>query len=134
MRVLIDTNVLMDVLLARDPFLVDSITVLHMCEDDFAEAVVTAKTIADLYYFLRKSMKDEEKARAVIRKITSMVTVCDIKAQYLEAALDIGNDDYEDAIQAACAKAEGCRLIISRDKRHYEGTGVKCLTPAEFVI
>lgn len=134
MRVLIDTNVLMDVLLARDPFLADSITVLHMCEDDFAEAVVTAKTIADIYYFLCKSLKDEEKARAVIRKIMSMVTVCDIKAQYLEAALDIGNDDYEDAIQAACAKAEGCRLIISRDKNHYEGTGVKCLTPAEFVI
>lgn len=134
MRVLIDTNVLMDVLLARDPFLTDSITVLHMCEDDFAEAIVTAKTIADLYYFLRKSLKDEEKARAVIRKIMSMVTVCDIKVQYLETALDFGNDDFEDAIQAACAKAEGCRLIISRDKKHYEGTGIKCLTPAEFVI
>ena len=83
MRILIDTNVLMDVLLARDPFLADSITVLHMCEDDFAEAVVSAKTIADLYYFLRKSLKDEEKARNVVRKIMNMVTVCDIKVQYL---------------------------------------------------
>ena len=134
MRILIDTNVLMDVLLARDPFLADSITVLHMCEDDFAEAVVTAKTIADLYYFLRKSLKNEERARSVIQKIMGMVTVCDMKAPYLEKALDIGNDDYEDAIQAACAKAEGCRMIISRDKKHYEGTGMKCLTPGEFVL
>ena len=134
MRILIDTNVLMDVLLARDPFLADSITVLHMCEDDFAEAVVTAKTITDLYYFLRKNLKNEEKARDVIRKIMGMVTVCDTKAQHLEKALDIGNDDYEDAIQAACAKAEGCRMIISRDKKHYEGTGMKCLTPGEFVL
>ena len=55
MKILIDTNVLMDILFARDPYLADSITVLHMCEDGFAEAVVSAKTIEDVYYFLCKS-------------------------------------------------------------------------------
>lgn len=134
MRILIDTNVLMDILFARDPYLADSITVLHMCEDDFAEAVVSAKTITDVYYFLRKSLKDETGARNVIKKIMSMVTVCDIKAQHLKDAIDLGNADFEDAVQAACAKAEGCKLIISRNKKDYERTGMKCLTPEEFVI
>ena len=134
MRILIDTNVLMDILFARDPYLADSITVLHMCEDDFAEAVVSAKTITDVYYFLRKSLKSEKEARNVIKKIMGMVTVCDIKVQHLKEAIDFGNADYEDAVQAACAKAEGCKLIISRNKKDYEGTGMKCLTPGEFVI
>ena len=134
MKILIDTNVMMDVLFARDPFLADSITVLHMCEEDFAEAVVTSKTLMDVYYFLRKYLKSEKEARKVIRKIMSMVTVCDIKTEYLEDAFAAGNDDYEDAVQASCAKAEGCSMIISRDKKHYEGVGVKCLTPSEFVI
>ena len=134
MRILIDTNVLMDILFAREPYLTDSITVLHMCEDDFAEAVVSAKTITDVYFFLRKSLKSEREARNVIRKIMGMVTVCDIKAQHLKDAIDFGNADYEDAVQAACAKSEGCRLIISRNKKDYKGTGIKCLTPEEFVI
>ena len=134
MRILIDTNVLMDILFARDPYLADSITVLHMCEDDFAEAVVSAKTITDVYYFLRKSLKNEKEARKVIRKIMGMVTVCDMKAQHLKDAIDFDNADYEDAVQAACAKSEGCKLIISRNKKDCEGTGMKCLTPEEFVI
>ena len=134
MKILIDTNVLMDILFARDPYLADSITVLHMCEDDFAEAVVSAKTIEDVYYFLRKSKKSEKEARNVIRKIMGMVTVCDVKAQHLKDAIDISNADYEDAVQAVCAKSGGCGLIISRNKKHYEGTGVKCLAPEEFVI
>ncbi|MBE6045199.1 MAG: PIN domain-containing protein [Clostridiales bacterium] len=134
MKILIDTNVILDVLFARDPFVADSITVLHMCEDDFAEAFVSAKTMADVYYFLRKQCKSEKKVRGVMQKIMSIVTVCGLKAQYFEDAFAMENDDFEDALQAACAKAEGCRLIISRNKKHYDGTGVKCLTPEEFVI
>lgn len=134
MRILIDTNVILDVLFARDPFLPDSITVLHMCEDGFAEAVVTAKTIADIYYFARKLLGNESKARRIIEKLMGMVTVCDVTAAQLDAALQMENADYEDAIQAACAKAEQYSLIITRNKKHFAGTGMKCRTPEEFVI
>lgn len=134
MRILIDTNVLLDVLFARDPFLSDSITVLHMCEEGFAEAVVTSKSMEDIYYFLRKNLKSEASARQYIKKLMSMVTVCDVTANHLNAALEIDNGDYEDAVLAACAKSENCALIISRNKKHFTKTGVKCLTPKEFVI
>ncbi len=134
MKVLIDTNVIMDILFAREPFLADSITVLHLCEDGFAEAMVSAKTVADIYYFLKKTLRNEQRARMAIQKLMSMVTVCDVTGKQLKDALTIQNDDYEDALQAACAKAEGCKLIISRDKKHYSGTGIKCLTPEEFTI
>ena len=133
MRILIDTNVILDVLFEREPFSADSVSVLHMCEDGLAEAVVSAKTVADIHYFLNKALHNEKKAHSVIRKLMGMVTVCNIDAQQLEAALDMKNGDFEDALQAACAKSEGCKLIISRDKKQYQGTGVKCLTPGEFV-
>ena len=134
MRILIDTNVILDVLFARDPFLADSIAVLHMCEDGFAEAVVTAKSIADIYYFARKLLGNEHKARKIIAKLMGIVTVCDVTAKHLEEALQMENADYEDAIQAACAKTEKCSLIITRNKKHFVGTGIKCRTPEEFVL
>ena len=64
----------------------------------------------------------------------TLVSVCDVAAERIAEALDIENGDYEDAIMAACAKGEGCSLIITRNKKRFEGTGMKCLTPKEFVI
>ncbi|MBQ9015581.1 MAG: PIN domain-containing protein [Firmicutes bacterium] len=134
MKILIDTNVILDVLFDRPQFIGDSITVLHMCEDGFAKGMVTAKAVADIYYFVRKQLRSEAKARAVLRKLMTLVSVCDVGAERITEALDTENGDYEDAIMAACAKAEGCSLIITRNKKHFTGTGVKCLTPEEFVI
>ncbi|MBE6028682.1 MAG: PIN domain-containing protein [Clostridiales bacterium] len=133
MRILIDTNVILDVLFEREPFAADSITVLHMCEDGVAEAVVSAKTVSDVYDFLKTSLQNEEKSHSIMRKLMGIATICSLDVQQLETALDMNNDDFGDALQAACAKAEGCKLIISRDKKHFQGTGVKCLTPEEFV-
>ena len=125
---------ILDVLFDRPQFIGDSIAVLHMCEDGFAKGIVTTKTMADIYYFVRKQVRSERKARAVMRKLMTLVSVCDVAAERITEALDIENGDYEDAIMVACAKAEGCSLIITRNKKHFEGTGMKCLTPKEFVI
>lgn len=134
MKILIDTNVILDVLFDRAKFIGDSITVLHMCEDGFAQGVITAKSVADIYYFLRKRLKNEENARSAIGRLLEIVTVCDVTADNITEALEIANSDYEDAIMASCAKAQQCRLIITRNKKHFKGTGVKCLTPEEFVL
>ena len=134
MKILIDTNVILDVLFDRPQFIGDSIEVLHMCEDGFAEAIVTAKSVTDIYYLARKQLRSERKARDVLRKLLSLVTVCDVTENDIAEALKIENGDFEDAVIASCAKSAGCRLVISRNKKHFAGTGIKCLTPAEFVL
>ena len=133
MKVLIDTNVILDVLFAREPYYVDSIRTIHLCEDGFAEGIVTSKTISDIYYFLRKQLKGEKQVRTIIRKIMTMVEVCDYSEQSMMEALEIDNADYEDAALAVCAKHENCDMIITRNKAHFKGTGIKCLSPEEFV-
>lgn len=132
MRVLIDTNVILDVLFARDSFVGDSVAVLHMCEDE-GNGYITAKAITDIYYFLRKNLKSEKKARQAISKLMDILHVCDVTMENLREALSISNEDYEDAIAVSCAKAAGCELIITRDKKHFKGTGIKCITPSEYV-
>ena len=134
MRILIDTNVILDVLFDRAQFVGDSVAVLHMCEEGFAEGLVTSKAITDIYCFLRKQLHSENRARSVLRRLLTLVTVCDVTAENIMEALEEENSNFEDAVMAACAKAEGCSLIITRNKKHFAGTGVKCLTPEEFVI
>ncbi len=133
MRILIDTNVILDILFEREPHFTDSIRVIHMCEDGYAEGIVTSKTISDVYFFLQKQIKNEKKVRVLLRRIMSIFTVCDYTSQAMMDALDLENADYEDATAATCAKAEKCNMIITRNKTHFKGTGIKCLTPEEFV-
>lgn len=134
MKILIDTNVLLDVLFARMPFLPDSIGVVHMCEDGFAEGCITAKTIADIYFFLRKQTHDEGKARTAVETLMRIFSVCDVTSQDFRDALAMKNDDFEDAVLASCARRNGCQLVITRNAKHFKGTGIKCRTPEEFVI
>ena len=134
MKIMIDTNVLLDVLFARKPFLADSIGVLHMCEDGFAEGAVTVRSLTEIYYFLRKQLRDEDKARETIRKIAGLLDVCDVTQEGMKSALAMDNRDLEDALLASCAKRTGCRLVITRNPKHFNGTGMKCRTPEEFVL
>jgi len=131
MKALIDTNVILDVLYARDPFISDSVYVLRLCEYKSIEGVVTSKTIADVYYFLRKQLKSEKKARSVIEKILSIFTVCDVTGQNIRDALMIDNGDFEDALQIACAKSARCTVIITRNERDYKAQGIRVLRPDE---
>lgn len=78
---------ILDVLFDRPQFIGDSIAVLHMCEDGFAKGIVTTKTMADIYYFVRKQVRSERKARAVMRKLMTLVSVCDVAAERITEAL-----------------------------------------------
>ena len=134
MKILIDTNVVLDVLFAREPFLSDSITVLHMCDEGFAEGLITVKSLADIHYFLRRQFKSEGRARIALENISSMLTVCDITAEDYAQALAMENDDLEDALLAACARREQCSMIVTRNTRHFKGTGIRTCEPYEFVL
>lgn len=134
MRVLIDTNVILDVLFAREPFLPDSIAVLHMCEEGFAEGLVTVKSLADIYYFLRRHLKSEAKARLALSRIADMLTVCDVSSGDFTEAMSMDNDDFEDALLAACARRMQCALVVTRNTRHFRGTGIRAVAPEDFVL
>lgn len=137
MKVLLDTNVILDVLQNREPWVHDGVRIFRAAAANEITAYVTAKQIADIHFFARKLFSGQEsvdeKARQVIGKLMSLFIIADTTADDCMNALSIGNGDYEDAILIACASREKMDCIITRNTEHFTGSHVPAVLPAEFM-
>ena len=73
MRIMFDTNIFLDVLLEREPFVEDSCKVLSLCEDHKIDGFVSASSITDIYYLVKKYTHDTDIAYQAIGKILEIV-------------------------------------------------------------
>ena len=137
MRVILDTNVLLDVLQNREPWAQDGITIFRAIAANQITGCITAKQIADLHFFSRKMFNGEEhvddKARQVVGKILSLFEVVDTLAVDCQTALGINNGDYEDAILIATAARDRVDCIVTRNLEHFRESPVRVYSPGEFV-
>jgi len=137
MRVLLDTNVIVDVLQQRDPWFEDGKKIFLLIADNVITGCITAKQAADIHFFSRKQFKGQEsvdtKAREVLSKITSLVEVIDTLAVDCFNALGIQNNDYEDAMLIASATREKLDSIVTRNIGHYKSSPVPVHTPVSFL-
>ena len=85
-----------------------------------------------LYYLLKKEIGPDD-AREFLAVLAKLLSVVAIDKTILGKALMIHTEDYEDAIQVACAQACGAHFIITRDASGYKDTPIKALTPSEYL-
>ena len=114
-NVLIDTDVLLDVFLKREPHYTNSSTVLIRLDDGGFNGFVTATIIVNIFYHVEK-YKGREMAFACIRTLltNSDLVVLDVDKSVLIAALDSGMSDFEDAVQVVAAQFAGIDMIVTR--------------------
>ena len=137
MKVLLDTNIIVDVLQKRDPWFEDGEKIFLAVADGLITGCVTVKELADIYYFSRKQFKGldnvDEKARIVITKLLSLFEVIDSLAIDCKNALTIQNNDYEDAIMIAAAIRVGVDCIVTRNTEQYKNSPVMIFSPDDFL-
>ncbi|MBR0186283.1 MAG: PIN domain-containing protein [Synergistaceae bacterium] len=137
MKVLLDTNIIVDVLQKREPWFEAGEKIFLAVAGNLITGCVTAKELADIYYFSRKQFKGfdnvDEKARLVIAKLLSLFEVVDTLGIDCENALAIQNNDYEDAIMIASAVRVGVDCIVTRNTEHYKNSPVMILSPDDFL-
>ena len=131
MNVFIDTNILLDVLCKRKPFYPDSYRIFQLCEAGLVNGNLSALSIADIVYILRKEL-NPDKIKEIINTIFLIFKVSDLKADDLQSAASLHFDDYEDALQTICAKRTNSSYIISRNTKDFVNSDIPVLTPAEF--
>ena len=132
MRVLIDTNVLADLLLGRDPYYDIAYNILTMCADKKVYGYIAAHSIPDLFYILRKSMTKEERKEA-LKDICQIVKVEGIDSFKILSALE--NEyfsDFEDCLQEECAVAISADFIVTRNTKDFASSRVPAILPDEF--
>ena len=133
MRVLIDTNVILDVLLERDEFKYESGMILSMLEHGRCKGFVSATSVTDIYYISRKTFHDKEKALQVIRELLAFSKILKADEKSIRKAVDLHWPDFEDSVQYAIAKRGRIGAIITRNTKDYKQSKIQVYTPKEFL-
>lgn len=133
MKLLIDTNIVLDLLLAREPFLEDArnlaIGVINREFDGF----LAASTITDLHYIMLKNLHNEQKTREALANILSIFPLIDTTAEDIQNALTNPMQDFEDAVLAESVRREGIKYILTRNEKDFISSPVPACSPGLFL-
>lgn len=133
MKIMCDTNVIIDVLLEREPFAENSCKVLSLCEEHRVDGFISASSVTDIYYLVRKHTHSTDLAYKAVGKLLEIVKVCSVTNNDVLTAFQRKARDFEDCLMATCAKSVHCDYIITRNKKDFEEFDIPLLTPTEFL-
>lgn len=133
MVLMIDTNVLLDVICHRNEFFDASNKVLELCKNQSCVGIVAAHSITNMMYILRKAYSEEQR-RIILLALIDIFEVAALDKKKLVSALHRNDfSDFEDCLQDECAASLEADLIITRNVVDFEHSGVKTITPEEFI-
>ena len=131
-RVFVDSDVILDVGLAREPFLQASKLVLSLLENGRAVGHLSSNSITNIYYILRKAGGDSN-ARVFIGKLLKYMTVSPVGHSTILSALKSEFGDFEDAVQHESANESQCSAIVTRNLEHYKKSRIEVSAPSDYI-
>jgi predicted nucleic acid-binding protein len=126
MKILIDTNILLDIALRREPFFGDSVRVLDWAESNPQQAAIAWHTVSNVAYLLKQD------ARGFLSDLLLFVEVAAGSTSTVRQALMMQTPDVEDALQVGAAITFGADLVVTRDVSDYKRLPIKVITPSGF--
>jgi predicted nucleic acid-binding protein len=133
MVVLIDTNIILDYLLTRQPFLDNADKVLNLCLKQKCNGYIAAHSITNIFYILRKDFSVSERKKMLI-KLCEFVEVASIqKKQVIDALVNEDFDDLEDRLQVECARMVNADYIVTRDITDFSASPIPAILPEDFL-
>lgn len=133
MRVLIDTNIVLDFLLQREPFSQEAELLFQAIDAGEVVSYVTATTLTDIFYISRRHTRSIEQARQAVSETLIAMMICPIDRAVLESAFNSGLADFEDAIQIFGAVAQGLEAIVTRDAQGFLSSPIPVLSIQELL-
>jgi len=131
MRVLIDTNVVLDFLQEREPFVKDATNLFARIDAGEIEGFIAATTITNIYYIVRRAAGIEV-AQDAIAQVLGDLNVCAVDRDVLEQAIALNFRDFEDAVQYACGVVHNVDVIVTRDVSGFISGEIPIILPKDF--
>ena len=131
MRIFIDVNIVLDVLLKRESFFEDSAKVLSICKTK--KSALAPHTISNIFFITRKEYTPKERKKILLEILEYMDIVPTGKYQIVQALKNDEIDDFEDALQIECAKEFNADYIVTRDLPGFSSSGIEVLLPIDFI-
>ena len=120
MRVLVDTNVVLDVLLKREPFCKDSTVILYLAKGAVISAFFAAVSMTNISYILQKHKKSTVEVYQELDKLAVLFRLAPVTETTISTALALRWKDFEDAVQFIAAKESEVEYIITRNKADFK--------------
>ena len=131
MKLLIDTNVVLDVLLRREPFFRTAAEVLSLTQRDEVREYVSASAITDIYYIANKQMKDRDAVRDLLKRLLMVVSVAAVSEREIQNALNLAWGDFEDSVQYSVALLNEMDGIVTRNPSDYQEANMRIWLPEQ---
>jgi predicted nucleic acid-binding protein len=128
-RLLLDTNIVLDVLMDRQPHAPASVAVFAAVENGKAEGLIAAHAITTIHYLLSREA-GEAGSEQVLRTLLKLFRVAPVDGDIIQHAIQASGQDFEDSVTAAAAQASGCHVIVTRDPKGFRRSPIPALNPA----
>lgn len=133
MRILVDTNICLDILQKRSELYQSSRDALILASDKGYKLYLSTATVMDIMYITRKTFSDNVQQRATVEEFISVFKLLKVSKADIKYAFSGVMKDFEDAVQAHCAKNHGIKLIITRNIKDFVNSPVKAMTPEDYL-
>lgn len=132
MSILFDTNIVLDVLLDRKPFVHDSELLFSYVESGKITGFLAATTITTIYYLANKVV-GAAPAKTEISKLVKLFEIAPINRMVLEDAILLGFPDFEDAVLHESARHIGATAIVTRNHKDFQKATLSVYSPSELL-
>ncbi len=131
-RVLFDSDVLLDVLAQRQPFVVISAQALNMVTQPQVQGYVSGHAVTNIFYILRRQVGSET-ARELLSRLLQNLQIANVTDEVVRAALQSSMTDFEDAVTSEAANATGVEIIVTRNTSDFVASTIPAVLPEEFL-
>ena len=132
MKILLDTNVVLDLLLERENFFENAKKLFEKIENQEIDGYLCATTITTIHYLVMKSF-NKIKADEIIKDLLKLFEIVDVNKSILLKAIENNGKDFEDSVIYSGAEIFGIDKIITRDKKGFKNSKIEILSPDEFL-
>ena len=132
MRVVFDTNIVLDLLLDREPFSNEAEILFGMVEEGRIVGILSATTLTTIHYLVSKS-KGKNETTEIVSSLLKLFEIAGVTRSVLEDALEANDKDYEDSVLYSAAYHSGADLIVTRDRRGFSNSKVSVMNPKELL-
>ena len=130
MRVLFDTNVVLDVLLKRKPWQAEASALWQAVDAGRLTAYLPASAVTDIFFVARK-LTDIIRARQSVQVCLDAFNIGTIDRAVLERAQVLSGSDFKDNVQIACAESHELDAIVTRNPDDFEGSPIAIWSPTQ---
>lgn len=133
MKILVDTNVIIDALTSREPWNESAEKIFLMAANHTVDMYITASSATDIYYLVRKYLHSTERAKQIMGKLYSLADILEVTGTDCMEALASHINDYEDAVVEKVAARKDMDYIVTRNMKDYQDGSVNIILPDDFV-